>query len=75
MDNILPLIYLVILLGTLTIVSIILGKEVLKKRQIEFRLSELQNKIRTEKCDSEDYYNLGTIYLSKKLFDQIIRKL
>ena len=72
MDNILPLIYLVILLGTLTIVSIILGKEVLKKRQIEFRLSELQNKIRTDKCDSEDYYNLGTIYLSKKLFDQAI---
>jgi tetratricopeptide (TPR) repeat protein len=72
MDNILPLIYLLVLLGSLSVVTVIIGKEVIKKRQIELQLAELQNKIRTKECTYEDYYNLGKIYLSKKLFDQAI---
>jgi tetratricopeptide (TPR) repeat protein len=72
MDNILPLIYLLVLLTSLSLVTIIIGKEVIKKRQIELQLAELQNKIRTKECTYEDYYDLGKIYLSKKLFDQAI---
>jgi tetratricopeptide (TPR) repeat protein len=72
MNNILPLVYLLVLLGSLSIVALIIGKEVIKKRNIELQLAELQNKIRTKECGYEDYYNLGKIYLSKKLFDQAI---
>jgi tetratricopeptide (TPR) repeat protein len=72
MDNILPLIYLLVLLASLSLVTVVIGKEVIKKRQIELELAELQNKIRTKECTYEDYYDLGKIYLSKKLFDQAI---
>jgi tetratricopeptide (TPR) repeat protein len=72
MDNILPLIYLLILLGSLSLVTVVIGKEVIKKRQMELQLATLQNKIRTKECEYKDYYNLGKIYLSKKLFDQAI---
>jgi tetratricopeptide (TPR) repeat protein len=72
MNNILPLVYLLVLLGSLSIVTIVIGKEIIKKRQIELQLAELQNKIRIKECGCEDYYNLGKIYLSKKLFDQAI---
>ena len=43
MNNILPLVYLLVLLGSLSIVTIVIGKEIIKKRQIELQLAELQN--------------------------------
>ena len=39
---------------------------------MEEALSELQVKVRSNIATGEDYYLLGTIYLSKKLFDQAI---
>jgi tetratricopeptide (TPR) repeat protein len=72
MDNIVPLLYLSILLLSLVLISIFISKQIIDRRQIENNLSTLQNKIRKSEASAEDYYELGSIYLSKKLFDQAI---
>ncbi len=72
MDNIVPLLYLSILLISLLILSIFIGKQIIDRKQVENNLSRLQNKIRKNQAKAEDYYELGSIYLSKKLFDQAI---
>ena len=72
MDNLLPLVYLTVLLTILIFLTLFLFKQIFQKRKIEQGLSELQVKIRGNQATGEDYYLLGTIYLSKKLFDQAI---
>jgi tetratricopeptide (TPR) repeat protein len=72
MDNIVPLLYLSILLLALATLSVFIGGQILERKRIEDNLSNLQNKIRNNKADADDYYELGSIYLSKKLFDQAI---
>jgi tetratricopeptide (TPR) repeat protein len=72
MDNIVPLLYLSILLFALATLSVFIGGQILERKRIEDNLSNLQNKIRNNKADADDYYELGSIYLSKKLFDQAI---
>jgi tetratricopeptide (TPR) repeat protein len=72
MDNLLPLVYLTVLLAVLTVLTLLLFKQIFQKRKIEEALSELQLKVRSQSATGEDYYLLGTIYLSKKLFDQAI---
>jgi len=72
MENLLPLTYLLILLTILSTLAFFLVQEILKKRKLEDNLYEIQKKVRTNKATSEDHYLLGTLYLSKKLFDQAI---
>ena len=72
MDNVVPLLYLSILLISLVLISIFIGRQIIERKQIEDNLSVLQNKIRNNVANAEDYYELGSIYLSKKLFDQAI---
>jgi|TARA_B110000261_G_scaffold164346_1_gene213476 tetratricopeptide (TPR) repeat protein len=72
MDNLLPLLYLTVLLTVLLLLVIFLFRQIFQKKQVEDALSELQRKVRSKNATSEDYYLLGTIYLSKKLFDQAI---
>ena len=72
MDNIVPLLYLSILLFSLLTLSFFIGKQIIERKEIENNLSTLQNKIRNNKANAEDYYEIGSIYLSKKLFDQAI---
>ena len=72
MDNLLPLIYLTVLLIILLIFSLFLFKQIFQSRKVEQVLSDLQAKTRSNSATGEDYYVLGTIYLSKKLFDQAI---
>jgi tetratricopeptide (TPR) repeat protein len=72
MDNLLPLVYLTVLLAVLILLTLFLFKQIFQKRKIEEALSELQLKVRSNNATGEDYYLLGTIYLSKKLFDQAI---
>lgn len=68
----LPLIYLNVLLAILTFITVFLFKQIFQKRKIEKALSELQVKVKSNDANGEDHYLLGTIYLSKKLFDQAI---
>jgi tetratricopeptide (TPR) repeat protein len=72
MENLLPLTYLLILLTILSSLAFFLVKEILKKRSLENNLYNLQKKVRENKATGLDHYLLGTLYLSKKLFDQAI---
>ncbi len=72
MENMLPILYLLVLLTLLGGLSFFLIQEILKKRNLENRLYELQRKVRQNDANYEDHYLLGTLYLSKKLFDQAI---
>jgi tetratricopeptide (TPR) repeat protein len=72
MENLLPLTYLLILLTILSSLAFFLIKEILKKRSLENNLYTLQKKVRENKATGLDHYLLGTLYLSKKLFDQAI---
>jgi tetratricopeptide (TPR) repeat protein len=72
MENLLPLTYLLILLTILSSLAFFLVKEILKKRSLENNLYTLQKKVRENKATGLDHYLLGTLYLSKKLFDQAI---
>ena len=72
MNSVLPTVYLILLfIALFTIVSILL-KQIFKKKDLERDLSELQKKLRLGIATSLDYYSLGVIYLSKKLFDEAI---
>ena len=70
MDNMLPIVYLALLLALLATASFIILRQVLKTRKIESSIVRLQNKLAKEKGATKDYYELGSIYLDKKLFLQ-----
>ena len=69
MDNIVPLLYLSILSISLLIVSFFIGRQIIARKQIEDALSLLQTRIRSNEANAQDYYELGSIYLSKKLYE------
>ena len=72
MNSILPTIYLIILFTTLFIIVAVLLKQILRKKDLEQDLFELQKKLRLGVATPLDHYSLGVIYLSKKLFDEAI---
>ncbi len=53
----------------------VLFRQILKTRRIEGTLSRLQNKLSKEKGTAQDYYELGSLYLDKKLYVQAIAQL
>jgi tetratricopeptide (TPR) repeat protein len=71
-EEFLPIIYLSILLVLLGIVAIVLGRQIFKTRRVESTFSNLQNKLKQEKGTAKDYYELGSIYLEKKLYRQAV---
>ena len=75
MTNSYPILYISILLGLLLFVAIFLFREIIKSRRTESRYSKLQNKLKNEKGNSQEYYELGSIYLDKKLFVQAVKLL
>jgi tetratricopeptide (TPR) repeat protein len=75
MENVLPIAYLVILLVLLAGAGWFILRQILKTRQIENSLGKLENKLKTEKGTFQEYYELGTIYLDKKIFTQAIATL
>ena len=72
MNYFLPLLYLTVILCVLSILTLFIFKQIIDKQKIESELYELQKKIRSKTANEFDYYSLGVIYLSKKLFDQAI---
>lgn len=68
----LPVVYLSLLLGLLAIAGWVIFRQVLKTRQVENSLSRLQQKLTKEKGTAEEYYELGSIYLDKRLYVQAI---
>lgn len=75
MNDYLPLIYISVLLGLLAIVGFFLLLQIIKTNRIEKTFSRLQNKLTKEIGTAQEYYELGSIYLDKKLFVQAIQLL
>ena len=72
MTNLLPILYLTILLISLCILAFFLSTQILRKKEIETEFSMLQKKLQSNEMTYFDHYSLGVIYVSKKLFDQAI---
>ena len=68
----LPVIYISALLIILIFAVIFILREVIKTRRSENLFSKLQKKLKKEKGTSKEYYELGSLYLDKKLFVQSI---
>lgn len=72
MDSNLAVIYLSILLALLSGASFAILRQVFKTRKTEGTLAQLQKKVSKEKGTPQEYYQLGSIYLEKKLYAQAI---
>jgi len=72
MESLLPVVYLSILLILLSGTAWIILRQIFKTRKVETSLSRLQNKLKNEKGTAQEYYELGSIYLDKKLFAQSV---
>ena len=66
----LPIFYLSILVGLLGVVGIFLFRQVLKTRRVEGTFGKLQKKLKQEPGTAKEYYELGSLYLDKKLHVQ-----
>jgi uncharacterized protein HemY len=75
MDSNLAIVYLSILLTLLFGVSLIVFRQIFKNRKVENALSRLQKKLSKEKGTAQEYYELGSIYVDKKLYSQAITTL
>ncbi|NJL85558.1 MAG: tetratricopeptide repeat protein [Leptolyngbyaceae cyanobacterium SM1_1_3] len=62
--------YLSILLVLLGVAAFFVVRQVLRTRRIETTLSRLQNKLTKEKGTAQEYYELGSLLLDKKLYTQ-----
>ncbi|NET55196.1 MAG: tetratricopeptide repeat protein [Symploca sp. SIO2E6] len=72
MDNSLPTIYLSLLLLLLGIAGVVVIRQIIKTRKVEGTLTKLEKKLKQERGKVVDYYELGSIYLDKKLFAQAV---
>lgn len=72
MKEYLPIIYLSVLLVLLGGTAIFLLRQVFKTRLVEGKFSRLQKKLQKEKGTAQEYYELGSLFLDKKLFVQAI---
>ncbi|PPS43890.1 tetratricopeptide repeat protein [Chroococcidiopsis sp. TS-821] len=72
MDNSLAVVYLSILLVLLSVAGFTIFRQVFKTRRIENALSRLQKKLNKEKGTTQEYYELASIYLDKKVYAQAI---
>ena len=72
MNDNLPIAYISALLAILIFAAIYILREVLKTRKQESRFSRLQKKLKQEKGTAEEYYELASLYLDKKLFVQSV---
>ncbi|MBR8829765.1 MAG: hypothetical protein N5P05_001283 [Chroococcopsis gigantea SAG 12.99] len=72
MDDILPIIYVSGLLIFLLGLFIFVVLQIVKTRQVENKFNRLQKKLQQEKGSAKEYYELGSIYLDKKLYVQAV---
>ncbi len=72
MDSALAIAYLGALVLLLAGVIWLVVRQILKARSLENVISDLQPKLEKEKGTPEDYYQLGSVYLRKKLYAKSI---
>lgn len=64
------LVYLGILLALLGVAAVLIFRQVLKTRRIESTLSRLQAKLSKDKGTAQEYYELGSLLVDKRLYGQ-----
>lgn len=72
MDETLAVVYLLILVALLSGVALPLLRQILRTRRTESSLSRLQQKLTTGKGTAQEYYELGSLYLDKKVYSQAL---
>ena len=70
MDQSLVSVYLIILLGLLGVAAFFIFRQIVKTRKVEKNLSALQDKLSQSKGSTQEYFEMGSIMLSKKLYSQ-----
>ncbi len=75
MNDLLPIVYVGALLAILASVGVFLLRQILRTRRTEKTLADLQAKLKDNVGTPKEYYELGNIYLSKKLYAQAGRVL
>lgn len=75
MSERLAVIYLIVLLALLGGAAWFILRQVLKTRSSETDLSKLETKLREGRGTAEEHYDLASIYLRKKVFNQAIAQL
>ena len=69
------ILYLSLLLVLLSIAGFFVFRHVIKTRRTEKALSQLERKLTKEQGSAQEHFELGCIYLDKKLFTQAISQL
>ena len=64
------LVYLALLLTLLGIVALLILRQVFRTRRIEQTLNRLQTKLTKAKGTAQEYFELGSLLLDKKLYTQ-----
>ena len=72
MNTDLAVIYLSIFVGLLFVAVIAVFREIFKSRKLEGSFSKLRSKLKKEPGSVAEYYQLGSIYSQKKLFNQAV---
>jgi tetratricopeptide (TPR) repeat protein len=67
-----PIVYIAVLVVILLAAGVSVLKEVIKTRKLESALSRLQGKLQDTTGTAAEHYELGSVYLDKKLFAQAI---
>jgi len=75
MDNSLATTYLGLFLVLLCLAGWFVFRQVLRTRKNELTISRLEAKFKKEVGSVEEYYQLGSIYLTKKLYVQAVNQL
>ncbi len=72
MDDLLALGYLAALVGMLATLAFLIARQVLRNRDLENTISRLQPKLQQGQGTPAEFYELGSVYLRKKLYSAAI---
>ncbi|MEM8640374.1 MAG: tetratricopeptide repeat protein [Cyanobacteria bacterium P01_G01_bin.54] len=72
-EDSLPTFYVGILLVLLAGVALFIFRQIFKTRRQEIRFGKLQKQLQQNPGTPQDYYELGSLYLEKKLFFQAVQ--
>ncbi len=72
MNTDLPILYIGLLLAILVAAGWAVLRQILQTRKIENSLEQLQSKLTKEKGTAQEYFELGSIYLTKRIYAQAI---
>jgi len=72
MDGLLAIAYLSTLVTILGVIGWLIAQQVLKNRNMEAVITELQPKLQKEKGEPSEHYELGSVFLRKKLYVKAI---